>query len=416
MKILLSAYSCEPGRGSEPGVGWNWAVQLARQGHKVWVLTRKNNEARIREFSRNESVENLNFLYHDLPPSLLWLKKCIGVHLYYELWQRTCRKVAIKADQKFDFDLIHHITFGVFRQPSYLFRINKPLVFGPVGGGEYAPKDLIAALPLKHRLKEYVRTLSNDVLVNRSALQKCFENSVLVFCKTEETENAIPQKYRSKSYVLPEIGLDANQRQETSCLDANDTFNVLYVGRLLYWKGVHLAINAFKILADKHPKVRFTIIGAGSYRKNLVKLVIENNLEGKVKFIDWLPQSELASYYSKSHLFLFPSLHDSSGNVILEAMSFGLPVVSLGIGGPKTILTNSCPTLIEYSGENEVAIIRKIGEKLCMLYENKCLMGEAKAWVTEKIGDYSWEKVVTKAYDQIDKSIQRLTKNETHYH
>ena len=47
MKVLLSAYACEPNKGSEPGVGWNWAIEIARLGHKVWVLTRANNQPSI---------------------------------------------------------------------------------------------------------------------------------------------------------------------------------------------------------------------------------------------------------------------------------------------------------------------------------------------------------------------------------
>src|ERR1700686_5022098 len=47
LRILLSAYACEPGKGSEPGVGWHWAVEMARLGHRVTVLTRQNNRAGI---------------------------------------------------------------------------------------------------------------------------------------------------------------------------------------------------------------------------------------------------------------------------------------------------------------------------------------------------------------------------------
>ena len=46
MKILVSAYACEPGKGSEPGAGWLWARAAARR-HEVWVLTRANNREAI---------------------------------------------------------------------------------------------------------------------------------------------------------------------------------------------------------------------------------------------------------------------------------------------------------------------------------------------------------------------------------
>ena len=84
-KVLLSAYACEPNRGSEPGVGWNWAIEIAKRGHDVVVLTRKNNREVIE--SNENTPFNLNFIYYDLPSSLMWLKKVFGVQLYYFLWQ-----------------------------------------------------------------------------------------------------------------------------------------------------------------------------------------------------------------------------------------------------------------------------------------------------------------------------------------
>lgn len=58
MKILLSAYACEPNKGSEPGVGWGWATELAKH-HQVWVLTRDNNQPVIEEYLRlNREYQN----------------------------------------------------------------------------------------------------------------------------------------------------------------------------------------------------------------------------------------------------------------------------------------------------------------------------------------------------------------------
>jgi len=67
MKILLSAYACEPWKGSEPGVGWHWALELARQGHEVTVLTRANNREPIEVALKSHVPKGLQFFYYDLP-------------------------------------------------------------------------------------------------------------------------------------------------------------------------------------------------------------------------------------------------------------------------------------------------------------------------------------------------------------
>ncbi len=87
-KVLLSAYACEPGRGSEPEVGWRWAVELAGLGYQVWVLTRANNRAAIeRGLASRAPIPSLHFVYYDLPGWARWWKKGgRGVRLYYVLW------------------------------------------------------------------------------------------------------------------------------------------------------------------------------------------------------------------------------------------------------------------------------------------------------------------------------------------
>jgi short-subunit dehydrogenase len=76
MRILLSAYACEPGRGSEPGVGWHWATELARLGHEVAVITRSNNRPvnRIRHWRSRQSAA-CDFYYYDLPSWSKWWKR-----------------------------------------------------------------------------------------------------------------------------------------------------------------------------------------------------------------------------------------------------------------------------------------------------------------------------------------------------
>ncbi|MCZ6744779.1 MAG: glycosyltransferase family 1 protein, partial [Alphaproteobacteria bacterium] len=141
MKILLSAYACEPNKGSEPEVGWRWALELARLGHEVWVLTRENNRTSIEAgLARQNPLPNLHFAYYDLPPWARWWKRgARGVHLYYRLWQWGAYRLAKKLHRQHGFDRAHHVTFVSLRHPTFLRRLGVPFVFGPVAGGERVP-------------------------------------------------------------------------------------------------------------------------------------------------------------------------------------------------------------------------------------------------------------------------------------
>ncbi|KAB2833154.1 MAG: glycosyltransferase family 1 protein, partial [Candidatus Dadabacteria bacterium] len=86
LKVLLSAYACESGKGSEPGVGWNWVNQIARF-HDVWVITRANNRESI-ERENGGALSGVHWIYFDYPGwARFWKRGQRGVHLYYYLWQ-----------------------------------------------------------------------------------------------------------------------------------------------------------------------------------------------------------------------------------------------------------------------------------------------------------------------------------------
>src|SRR5581483_11891914 len=91
LKVLLSAYACEPGKGSEPEVGWQWALQMARY-HDVTVLTRANNRESIeKEIATLRQTQPVpEFVYHDEGAFWLRIKKRFKtVRFYYHLWQSS---------------------------------------------------------------------------------------------------------------------------------------------------------------------------------------------------------------------------------------------------------------------------------------------------------------------------------------
>src|SRR5947209_9972139 len=120
MKLLVSAYACEPGKGSEPAVGWNWVQALVRRGYKLHVITRSNNRQAI-EGDPASRVPALTFHYFDLPRwALAWKRRPGGLFLYYLLWQIGAFRLAKRLHPVERFDRVHHVTFASYRQPSFM--------------------------------------------------------------------------------------------------------------------------------------------------------------------------------------------------------------------------------------------------------------------------------------------------------
>jgi len=172
MKVLMSAYACEPRSGSEPGAGWNFAM-AASERHEVCVLTRSNNRESIEAELRVNPVPGLRFEFLDLPAwSRFWKRGRRGVRLYYSLWQlRAAREARRLCDQE-TFDVVHHVTFANAWLPALACLAPAPFVLGPVAGVMKAPGEMMAVSYAGGTGPDMAVTLANgDHLVGIS--QKC---------------------------------------------------------------------------------------------------------------------------------------------------------------------------------------------------------------------------------------------------
>lgn len=236
LRILLSAYACGPGRGSEPGVGWAWARHLAEAGHEVWVITRANNSGLINRTVATEPVPNLHFAYTDLPKwARFWKRGERGARVHHWLWQWWAYRVAKRLHAQVRFDLAHHITFGVFRQPSIMAFLPVPFVFGPVGGGERAPFSLRSGFPLRGHFADLLRDAANLFVHVDPLMRAVYSRSAVILCRTTETASAIPRKYRTKCRVLPELAIQESE-EVADPLTRGREYRVICVARLITGK------------------------------------------------------------------------------------------------------------------------------------------------------------------------------------
>jgi glycosyltransferase involved in cell wall biosynthesis len=404
LRILMSAYACEPQRGSEPGIGWHWATRLARAGHHVCVLTRANNRAVIERALETSPVPNLCFAYYDLPAWTRRWKNRAGLwsRLYYLLWQCGAYGVARRLCREARFDLAHHITFGVFRHPSFMAFLGLPFVFGPVGGGESAPPPLRKTFPLRGYVIDLFRDFANWVVRIDPLMAAVFRRSAATLCKTGETLRSIPPRFHDRCLVQVELGTDggpsAPRRQRE-----DGGFRVLYVGRLLYWKGLHLGLMAFARLLESRPRATLTIIGSGPDEAWLRQLAQRLGIGDAVNWIPRLEQAAVMRAYLRHDALLFPSLHDSSGNVVLEALSSGLPVVCLDAGGPALLVDPSCGFKVRPGAPQQV--VEDLARSLATLAGDHRLlrcMGDAALYRAHE--HFSWAHQVSRM-EQLYRSV-----------
>lgn len=412
MKILLSAYWCAPNYGSEQATGWNFAEQLSEKGHEVIVITQEAKEAVEQRFNKSD-YPNLTFIYFSLP---LWIKKVIFrgtgplAHLYNFIWQ-VYAYFFLKAFLKGrDIDLIHHITLGVFRTPVFLGLLGKPFIFGPVGGGETSTSQLQKNLPIKFRIKEKLRHLINLSVLFNPLCWLTFHTAQLILVKTSDNLTYIPRRYHYKCKVSLEVGISLQMIESIKKKDIinRDGLKILFAGRLEYWKGIHLAIKCYAQVLKQHSNVTYTIIGSGTDEAWIKNVAIQAQVYDRINWLPRVSQKELFNMYKQYDILLFPSLHDSSGYIAIEALAHGLPVICLDLGGPKEIVDNNCGYIINTFAQSEKKVVDNLAEAVNSLIANPNNLSILRHNAIEKSKNYTWSQVVGKTYDLIEQRIYKL--------
>lgn len=290
--------------------------------------------------------------------------------MLYTAWQFNLWWFARRLHRAEKFDVAMHVTYGVFRHPSFLGYLGIPFVFGPLGGGEDCPWRLKRSIHGTEKIKESLRAAINKASLLDPFLWIAFAGASAILVKTEETRKALPWPFRQRALVYPEIGIDTVPGVVPTRRTALEPLRVLFAGRLLGWKGAHLAIRAVVLARSRGVPVDFTLLGRGPYEAELHRLALHLGCQGGINWISQIPQQDLFALYRTMHCFLFPSLHDSSGNVVLEAQANGLPVVCLALGGPETLLSDESAIVVPTDGD-EANVVERLAAALQALFADE---------------------------------------------
>jgi len=411
MKVLLSAYACEPGKGSEPAVGWNWVRQIARFA-EVWVITRANNRPAIEKALVQEPLPNVHWVYFDLPRWVrFWKKGQRGVHVYYYLWQIGVYRIAKHLHREVGFDVVHHVTLGNYWLPSFLPLLPVPFVWGPVGGGESAPISFYSTYSLRGKVRELLRDISRFIS-DITPLHKILAKRVsFALATTEQTAIRLKKRLRVKNVdILPQFAMTFDEMRMLSQISEThkppqSPIRFVSAGRNVSYKGFHLGLMAFAKLLSKSPvDCEYWIINTGPDHKYLRALAKRLGIADRVKFLGQLGSlSEVYYTIAKCHVLVHPALHEAFGNIVLEGMALGKPVICLNLGGPALQVT--AETGFKVSARAPEQAVEEMVRAMCRLAEDADLrrrMGEAAR--RRVLKEFSWEQrgeKIRKIYEEV---------------
>ena len=343
-RALLLAYACSPYRGSEPGVGWNRAVQSARH-FDTWVICEQREfAADIERYTAQRGpIAGLEFAFVPLTAWEELLGRIPGIgYLGYNLWHRRAFRTARRLHQRLRFDLVHQVNLCGFREPGYLWKLDAPFVWGPVGGTQNYPWRFLPAAGLYGALWEAARSVLNNLQLRFSPrVRRAARKAAVVLAANSTNQRDVARAHGVKVSRMLETGIEQVATRLPPRNPGSRSFRILWVGRFEHNKALQVLIEALAGLPASRP-YELRLIGGGPMEAAWRRLAGRRGLRRHCRWLGWLPREEVLRHYDWADALVFTSLRDTSGNVVLEALSRGVPVICFDHQGVGDIVTGDC--------------------------------------------------------------------------
>ncbi len=355
LKIFISAYACEPGLGSEIGVGWHWVLEMSKY-FELWVLTRESNRHTIEPWiAEHPEYSGIHFLYYDWPQwARFWKKGLRGVRTYYNLWQMCTNGIVKRTMQENDIRIFHHLTYGNVLWKVSSYGQKQFFVWGPVGGLESIPAEYSRHYDRKSQLIEKVRRIVTSMAVWNRGFRKRCKQANLILCKTGITRDLIPQKQADKALLFTDVAADISCASGLDKKAEQDVTEFITVGHLDAWRGFDLIIEALPEVITQNSKIHLTIVGNGLDKARLDRLVKKYALESFVTLAGKVSMNIYRDLMRNADVVVNAALKEGAVTVSFDSMAMGKPLICLDTTGYTRYFTNDYAILIPRKGRTEV--------------------------------------------------------------
>jgi glycosyltransferase involved in cell wall biosynthesis len=385
--------------GGEAILPCQYFSRLRARGIEAWLVVHARTKPELEGLFPNDRERILyvddNWFHRLFLKGSRFLPRRIGqasfgtaTHLYTQWLARKKVRSLIRGNRV---NLVHQPNPVSPRLPSLMFALGVPVIIGPMNGGMEFPPAFRGSESAATRYAVFIgRRLSG--LANRAIPGKMRAAALLV--ANERTKSALPSRVHAKVLEFPENGVDLKTWSDSLSGAPSSSFEgdkprFVYIGRLVSWKAVDLAIDA----VGRVPGACLEIIGKGPMQETWQKHVENANLSDRIIFSGWLSQDECARRLQSAVALLLPSMYESGGAVVLEAMATGTPVIATNWGGPSTYLNKNCGFLVDPTSRE--AMVEGFAHAMRELSQKPELARRMAANCKQRVAEeFDWERKI----------------------
>lgn len=395
LKVLVSCYACDPALGSEPGMGGNWVLQMARH-HDLWVLTEESFVSALSEYLEQHCPE-LKPAIHTVGISRhrfrfgekLW--EAFFYYWTYRTWQSDAYREAQRLVQQIDFDLAHQLNMIGYREPGYLWKLPVAFIWGPIGGHAQMPWRFFPSFSMREAIYYGVRNVLNWFQTRVSCrVRRAMRRADVLVAATHVDAIAIRNIHRRNAVLLNEQGASPSVKEpKGQGRDVGNPLRVVWCGLFLARKALHLGLEAV-FRARTQVRLELHVIGDGDCARRWKRIASDRGLDDICHWHGQLPHEETLNVMAMCEVMLFTSLQEGTPAVVLEAIQLGLPVVCHDACGFGAVVDDTCGIKIPVI--NPQRSIEDIANALVRLSTKAGLVESLSRGAIQRAYELSWER------------------------
>ncbi len=309
------------------------------------------------------------------------------------------------------FDVVHHVTFTTSRVPSLMWQLGIPFVFGPICGNESFPFRLFPILSPIGAAFELSRKTSNVICRFSPGVRRSIRRAAHVFAITQEAEQLM-KTLRGSSEGISQLSPGFYSAAKVAGFsrfvpgkNVNGVLRLYAAGNLGGQKCIALAFQGLSRVKKRGVDFRYHLGAGGPEIPHLKKLVFRLGLTREVLFGGSMSRELYQQELGNTHVYLLPSMRETVGLTMMEAMLAGCVPIVADNGGPRVAVTEDCGYKIPVSTLNRMA--EQIANVIVTIDRDRKIISEKGAEAASRIAtrftEDNYRRTVNAVYASVTK-------------